>query len=303
MANTKSKKTTAKKSTSKAKAVATKSEKTAQAKTAAVTTSANAIASKGNPFKGFFKKKYDDNENILTIFKNPRIWGAIAGELVGTMLLTILMITLGVYQPLYICIGVIGITMAVYALSGAHLNPAITVGMMASRRVSAIRGILYIVAQVVGAWFALLIMSAFRASGGDAVDLPAITALEDKTLWTNIAIEFMGAGIIGFFFCRAQSYKTAKGAFTYAALIAGGLTLAVLFSVVISSNYVGLSSNFVLNPAVAIMEQIFPTVSDGFGELMGAVAQAACTYIIVPMIGAVVGFALADGAKKLASEE
>lgn len=302
MANTKSKKTT-KKSTSKAKAVATKSTKTVKAETATVSTTANAIASKGNPFKGFFKKKYDDDENILTIFKNPRIWGALAGEVIGTMLLMILMITLGVYQPLYILIGVIGITMAVYALSGAHLNPAITVGMMASRRVSAIRGILYIVAQIVGAWLGLIIMSGFRGLGENAVELPVITALEDTTLWKNIFIEFLGAGVIGFFFCRAQSYKTAKGAFTYAALVAGGIALAVLFCVVISSNYVGLNNNFALNPAVAIMEQIFPTVSDNFGELMGAVAKSVLTYIIVPMIGAVVGFALADASKKLAGEE
>ena len=301
MANTKSKKT-ARKSTSKAKAVATKSEKTVQAKTAAVT-SANTIASKGNPFKGFFEKKCDANENILTIFKCPKIWGAIAGEVIGTMLLTMLMITLGVYQPLYILIGVIGITMAVYAFSGAHLNPAITVGMMASRRVSAIRGVLYIVAQVVGAWLGLIILSGFRAAGENAVDLPAIAALEDASLWKNIFIEFLGAGVIGYFFCRAQSYKTPKGAFTYAALVAGGLTLAVLFAVVISSNYVGLSNNFVLNPAIAIMEQIFPTVSDSFGELMGDVALSTLTYIIVPMLGAVVGFTIADASKKLAGEE
>lgn len=302
MANTKSKKST-KKSTSKAKAVATKSTKTAKAETAAVTTTANAIASKGNPMKGFFKKKYDDDENILTIFKSPKIWGALVGEVLGTMLLMILMITLGVYQPLYILIGVIGITMAVYALSGAHLNPAITVGMMATRRVSAIRGVLYIVAQVVGAWLGLIIMSGFRALGEDAVDLPTITALTDETLWKNIFIELLGAGVIGFFFCRAQSYKTAKGAFTYAAIVAGGLALAVLFCVVISSNYVGLNNNFALNPAVAIMEQIFPTVSDNFGELMGEVAKAALTYIIVPMAGAVIGFYLADASKKLAGEE
>ena len=301
MANTKSKKTAKKSTSTKAKAVATKSEKTVKAETA--TTSAAAIAKGGNPFKGFFAKKCDKDENILTIFKSPRIWGAIAGELIGTMLLTMLMITLGVYQPLYVLIGVIGITMAVYAFSGAHLNPAVTVGMMASRRVSAIRGILYIVAQVVGAWLGLIILSGFRAAGENAVDLPTITALEDSTLWKNIFIEFLGAGIIGYFFCRAQSYKTAKGAFTYAAIVAGGLTLAILFSVVISSNYVGLQNNFVLNPAIAIMEQIFPTVADDAGKLMGDVALAALTYIIVPMVGAVIGFAAADASKKLAGEE
>ena len=302
MANTKSKKTTSKKTSSKPKAVAGKSVKTERAETA--TTSASAIASKGgNPFKGFFAKKCDKDENILTIFKSPRIWGALAGELVGTMLLTILMITLGVYQPLYILIGVIAITMADYAFSGAHLNPAVTVGMMATRRVSAIRGVLYIVAQIVGAWLGLIIMSGFRTMGEDAAELPAITALTDATLWKNIFIEFLGAAIIGFFFCRAQSYRTPKGAFTYAAVVAGGLTLAVLFAVVISSNYVGLNSNFILNPAIAIMEQIFPSVSDGFGELMGSVAQSSLVYNLVPMIGAVGGFFLADASKKLSGEE
>ena len=301
MANTKSKKTT-KKSTSKAKAVATKSEKTVKAETA--TTSATALAKGGNPFKGFFDRKCDKDENILTIFKSPRIWGAVAGELVGTMLLTILMITLGVYQPLYVLIGMIGITMAVYAFSGAHLNPAVTVGMMASRRVSAIRGVLYIVAQVVGAWLGLIIMSGFRGLGDNAAELPTITALvADKTLWPNIFIEFLGAGVIGYFFCRAQSYKTAKGAFTYAALVAGGLALAILFCVVISSNYVALSNNFVLNPAIAIMEQIFPTVASDAGQLFGDIALAALTYIIVPMLGSVVGFAIADASKKLAGED
>ena len=304
MANTKSKKTAAKRPSSKAKAVATKSEKTVKAETAVGTISANAIAAKkGNPFKGFFERKCDKDENILTIFKNPKIWGAIAGEVIGTMLLMILMITLGVYQPLYVIIGMIAITMGVYALSGAHLNPAITVGMMATRRVSAIRGILYIVAQIVGAWLGLLIMSGFRGAGGDLVELPAITALQDSTIWKNLFVELLGTAIIGFFFCRAQSYRTPKGAFTYAAVIAGGIALAVLFSVVISTNYLGLSSNFALNPAVAIMEQIFPSVSDGFGELMGSVGVAALTYIIVPMLGATIGFFAADASKKLAGEE
>ncbi len=304
MANTKSKKTAAKRPSSKAKAVAAKSEKTVKAETAVGTISANAIAAKkGNPFKGFFERKCDKDENILTIFKKPKIWGAIAGEVIGTMLLVILMITLGVYQPLYVIIGMIAITMGVYALSGAHLNPAITVGMMATRRVSAIRGILYIVAQIVGAWLGLLIMSGFRGAGGDLVELPAITALQDSTIWKNIFIELLGTAIIGFFFCRAQSYRTPKGAFTYAAVIAGGIALAVLFSVVISTNYLGLSSNFALNPAVAIMEQIFPSVSDGFGELMGSVGVAALTYIIVPMLGATIGFFTADASKKLAGEE
>lgn len=36
-------------------------------------------------------------------------------------------------------------------VSGAHLNPAITVGLLAAGKVTVIRGLLYIIAQCIGA--------------------------------------------------------------------------------------------------------------------------------------------------------
>lgn len=305
MATTKSKKTT-KKASSKPKTAAVKSEKTVKAE-AAVTTSASAIAGGSkNPFKGLFGKKYDENENILTIFKTPKIWGAFAGELIGTMFLALLMLSLsatGGYQPLYILIGGIAIVMAVYAFSGAHLNPAVTVAMMASRRISAIRGVLYIIAQIIGAWLGFIILSGFHGAGETGVDLPAMTTLETSAVWKNIFIEFLGTTIIGFFFCRAQSYRTTRGAFTYAALVAGGVTIAGLLCVLISSYYLGLSNNFANNPVIAIMEGTFPTTGDNFGTILGDASLATLVYILVPMIGACVGFLIADASKKLAGEE
>ena len=133
MATSKSKKT--KKSTEKPKTTNSKSEVTVveEVVTVAEPTTvekktveeAKEIKVKGakkndNPFAGFFARKSDPNENILTIFRNHRIWGAILGELIGTMFMTALLLTLGIYQPLYIFFGIIGITMAVYGLSGAR---------------------------------------------------------------------------------------------------------------------------------------------------------------------------------------
>ena len=46
------------------------------------------------PLKGFFKKKGDPDENILTIFKKPRLYnliGGLIGEVLGTLFLTIFM--------------------------------------------------------------------------------------------------------------------------------------------------------------------------------------------------------------------
>ena len=165
MATSKSKK--AKKSTEKPKNTNTKPEVTVVEEIVTVTepetivTEIAEVKMKENKkskciFANFFAKKGDPEENILTIFKTPKIWGALVGELIGTMFITMLLLTLGIYQPLYVLFGVIGVTLAVFTLSGAHLNPAITAGMMATRRVSAIRGVLYMVAQVVGAWLAKL---------------------------------------------------------------------------------------------------------------------------------------------------
>lgn len=252
--------------------------------------------------KEFFAKKFDTNENILTIFKSPRIWGAIIGEVVGTMLLTMFMLTLGIYQPLYLIFGMIFITMAVYALSGSHLNPLVTASMMATRRISAIRGVLYILSQIVGAWLGFIVINAFRLGAEAEASLPVIAELTDKTFMACLAIELLGATIIGFFFNRAQDYKTKHGAFTYSAIVAGGVALAVLFGIVISSNFFSLKDTFIMNPAIAIMEQIFPSTADNFNTLIGKVASASFVYILIPMIGGIVGAYISEISAKLVGE-
>ena len=255
-----------------------------------------------HPVKEFFGRKYDANENILTIFKNPRIIGAILAEIVGTMILTIILLTLGIYNPLYLIFGILAITIGVFALSGAHLNPAITVGMMASRRVSAIRGTLYIISQVLGAWFGLLIVSAFRSAGGEsAAALPEMATVEGTMFWAVTMVEFIGAIIIGFFFARALIYK--RSAFTFGAVVASGVFVAVLIAIVITSNFLQLQDVFVLNPAVAIMYNVLPSEAADFGTLIGEIGKALTTYAIFPMLGATVGFYLSDFMGKLSDEK
>ena len=312
MATSKSKK--AKKSTEKPKNTNTKPEVTVVEEVVTVTepetivTEIAEVKMKENKkskciFANFFAKKGDPEENILTIFKTPKIWGALIGELIGTMFITMLLLTLGIYQPLYVLFGVIGVTLAVFTLSGAHLNPAITAGMMATRRVSAIRGVLYMVAQVVGAWLGLVIVNAFRMAGETKVDLPALTAVEASNLWQLLAIEFLGVFTLAFFFNRAQEYKSRRSAFTYAAIIGGGMVLAVLFAIVISSNFFKISNNFILNPAVAIMYQIFPTSAENFGTLISKVGLEVLVFILAPIVAGVLAFFVGDIANTLAGED
>ena len=254
----------------------------------------------GNPFKGFFAAKHDKSENILTVFKTPRIWGAVIGEVIGTMMLSMFFLAVGLYQPLYLVFAMLAATAITYKLSGAHLNPAITVGMMASRRISAIRGVLYILAQVLGAWLGLLILNAFISAGGAATELPKMAEVASEDFWVVSMVEFFGAALLGYVFCRAQDYK--KNPLAIAAIIGTGACTVYLFVVLISSSFLGLQNNFMINPAIALMYQILPTGGENFGELFGQTMLALCTYCIFPMVGAVIGFTFSDIAKKLVGE-
>lgn len=288
MANQKPKKTTAKKSSIKPEA---KKEVVA----APVTQTASADA----PKKGFFARKFDKDENILTIFKSPKIWGALLGELIGTMLITMFLLTLGITQPVFLVFAMVGIYVVIVGLSGANLNPLITVGMMASRRMSAIRGVLYILAQVLGAWIGLIVINAFRLGSGTTYELPMMTEITGETFWAVALVELMGAIIIAFCFARALKFAR-KSPLTFALTITSGMTLAIILGLVITQTFFSLADSVLFNPAAALMYQILPTTADNIGELASLAGLAIAAYVIFPMIGGVLGFYLSDITTRLA---
>ena len=297
----KSAKTTSTKSKTAAK-TAVKSELEApKTKTVEKTTT------KKSYFSGFFARKYEEKESILTIFKNPKFYGSLIGEIIGTLLITLLIFAIlpfqgGVYNITNNIFAVIAILVAVYAFSGACLNPLVVVGMMATRRMSVIRGIAYIIAEVLGAWFGWMIINGFHLVGGEtAIDVPSIAAVAAGNFWPIVMIELLGAIIIAFVFARALKYK--RSVFTFGAVIAGGIALAYLVGYVASAGFLGLNGNFIMNPAIALMLQIFPTAGENFGEIFGGICQALSIYALFPMIGGVIGFYLSDFTSKLSGEE
>ncbi len=256
--------------------------------------------------KGFFAKKYEEKESILTIFKNHKFYGALLGEVIGTAFITLLIFSMSILGLVDIsrfgAFAIVAIYVAVYAFSGACLNPIVTVGMMASRRMSVIRGVMYIIAEIVGAWLGWIIFNAFHLAGGDtAYEVPTMAAVADGKFWVTAMIELLGGVIIAFFFARGLKYK--RSVFTFGAVVAGGMLLAILISFVASQVFNGLQNNYVHNPATALMFQIFPTAGGDFGEIIGGIGQALAIYALFPMIGGVCGFYLSDFASKLSEEE
>lgn len=257
------------------------------------------VETKCKTFKGFFTRKFDANENILTIFKTPKIWGALAGEMIGTMLIVMLLLTLGV-QPLYMIFALVGIYVVIVGISGANLNPLVTAGMMATRRMSAIRGVLYMLAQLLGAWIGLIIINAFRLGSGTTQELLMMNEVTGETFWSIAMIELLGAIVIAFCFARSLKYAR-KSPLTFAFTVTSGITLAIIFGIVISQSYFAVQGNtFVFNPVVALMYQILPTAAENFGELVQLAGLAAAAYIVFPIIGGIVGFYLSDFVTRLA---
>ena len=173
---------------------------------------------------------------------------------------------------------------------------------MASRRMSVIRGVMYILAEIVGAWLGWLIFNSFQLAGGDsAYAVPTMAEIAEGKFFIVAMIEMIGAIIVAFFYARAIKYK--RSVFTFAAVVAGGFAFVMVVSYVISAAFLGLSSNFLFNPAAALMYQIFPSSGENFGEIFGGICQALSVYVLLPAIGGVVGFYLSEFTSRLSGEE
>ena len=264
------------------------------------------VETKKSCLSGFFAKKYEEKESILTVFKNHKFYGALLGEVIGSLLITLVLFALsfaGNYDiTRFAGVGLIAVYVAVYAFSGACLNPIVAVGMMASRRMSVIRGIMYIIAEIVGAWLGWLIFNSFHLAGGEtAYDIPALTAIGENQFWLFAMVELFGAIVIAFFYARALKYK--RSVFTFAITATGGVIFAFFVAYMISALFLSINNGFIFNPATALMLQIFPQSGENFGEIIGGICQALSAYAIIPMIGGVIGFYLSDASSLLCGEE
>ncbi len=153
---------------------------------------------------------------------------AALAELVGTFFLTLVALTVAPPTTAY----AVGLTLLVFVyaiggLSGCHINPAVTVGLVASRRFPLIEGIVYVVAQIAGAMLARFIAG---------LDLVGKLAQDYKA--ASIGGEFIGFGILMLTVAATTENKVSKSG---SGIAVGGALLAGL-----------LLSNGILNPAVAI---------------------------------------------------
>lgn len=231
--------------------------------------------------------------SVSSRFSNKTfIASALIGEFIGTFLLTVAFMG-AKGDPLYLGFALAGIVLIVGTLSGAHVNPAVTVGAWVTRKISSLRALGYIVAQVLGAVLAFAVLNLFINSiqqpdaqsaamlGQSTPQLFKIAEITGKNEWTVLIIEVVAAAIFTFAVAGARQIvndRTAK-----ALTIGLGLLVAGVFAT-IAAGYV--QANSVFNPAIALAVQ-----SVDWSKIN---VMAIAAYLIAPLIGGVIGFGLRD---------
>lgn len=218
------------------------------------------------------------------------IVGASIAEFIGAFLLAVTILIIR-NEPFYLFIGLVGIFMMIGGLSGAHVNPAVTIGAWVSRRIDRIRAVSYIAAQLLGAMLAFVVMSAFIGNapevsaeaaqfGQAAPKLFTTAALPDGKEWIVFMAEVIGVAILGFAYASVLQPRV-KDKITGAFTVGGAAFLAMAFASTVTTY---ISAGVVLNPAVAITVDAVD-----FQNVWTLVA-----YFIAPVVGAVIGFFLYD---------
>ncbi len=187
--------------------------------------------------------------------------GALIAEFIGTfgLALAILASVNGYLDPVPTAV-VAGATLGLFVLtigkiSGCHINPAVTLGLLSVKKIDLSNALAYIAAQVAGALTAFVTMTLLLDGGLTA----QVSALGDYRVFFG---ELLGAMIFGFGI--AAAVKSGYEGINQALAIGGSLALGALFASIVS--------NGILNPAVAI-----------------SLESVSWSYILGPIVGMIIG--------------
>ena len=157
---------------------------------------------------------------------------------------------------------------AVMNVSGAHINPAVTVAMWVTKRIKTKDGISYIIAQLIGSAIAGFFLLWIFQNGGKAVNFGAPALASGVTLFNGILIEAVFTFFLVFTIYGVAVDKRAPQ---------GAIGLAIGVIVIVALLVAGPLTGAALNPARAFG----PALVAGFWTHQ-------YIYWIGPIIGAVI---------------
>jgi aquaporin Z len=208
------------------------------------------------------------------------VLGALVAELLGSAVLAFAALMSGnnpIIAALALLVGILVFT----EVSGAHLNPVVSVAAWATKQVTWAKALGYIVVQVLGAMLAYVIVAKFMKSGDatsassvytlftDPKDAASSMSPRSAGEWKPIFGELVGATI--FSFGIASAFLGKKVGLDRAFTVGGALLLGLIAAMA--------GSYAVVNPAVALAMSGF--AQGGWWSI--------AAYGIVPLLGGALG--------------
>ena len=174
------------------------------------------------------------------------------------------------------------------SVSGAHFNPAVTVGVLAAGAMGVGEAVGYIVSQLIGGIVGALVLSAVLGGAETGLGTPALAhdlVVGATSLTITPAAGFMIEALLGFFLVTVVLSTAVAGRAGSLAPLAIGMTLT--FNILMGGALTGAP----FNPARALG----PMVATGnFND--------AWLYLTAPVVGAIVAAILHTGLTRLAQE-
>ncbi len=174
-------------------------------------------------------------------------------------------------------LALIGMAYGIGAVSGCHINPAVTLGVVASGRMEMAQAVRYIIAQVIGATLGALVLYVIATGKGGGFDVGASGLGQNG--WGagylgeyTMAAAFVFEVVATFLFVVVILGATGAGAPSAMAGLAIGLTLVVIHLVGI--NITGVS----VNPARSFGPALFAG---------GHAISQLWLFILAPILGGV----------------
>ncbi len=229
----------------------------------------------------------------IAVSAGPTTTQKLAAEFLGTAFLTVMgagavtaMNTLSAGHPTYSDVGIIALAFAIavgisiYALgkvSGCHINPAVTIGMWATRRIDTTLAALYIVAQLLGGVLgALGIIALYGSTAAHVAGGMGVTSFAATTSPVQAAVvEAIGTFI--FLFVITAMAADPRSPTGWAGLIIG---LALGGIIMMMGPVTGASLNPARSFGPALVQSLFGGKVD-WGQFW--------VYVVGPIVGAVAG--------------
>lgn len=163
-------------------------------------------------------------------------------------------------------LSVVAMAYTIGKISGCHINPAITLSMLLSKKISGKDAGIYMIFQVIGAIIGSAILFVLAKDSGST------TTLTGANSYTQLLPAFVAETVFTFIFILVVLGSTSKGANNKFAGLAIGLTLVLVHIVCIPIT--GTS----VNPA----RSIGPAIFEG-----GQALSQLWLFIVAPFLGAV----------------